>query len=86
MFSDFAKRSKKPRFQRSIQIYISLSFGSWITDRKTVVTGREYQLNNSSSSDLNSAKNLKAADQTQARAGPANIANNIAIFDHVDVR
>ena len=73
-------------FNESIEKDFTLAFDSWTTDRKTVDTGREYQLDIGSSSNINSAKISNRAHQTQGRAGPSNKANKIAILEQVKVR
>ena len=72
-------------FIESMKNSFPLIFVSWTTGRKTVNTGRDYQLDIGSSSDINSPKFLTAAHQTDVRSGPSNKTNNIAIFDHFDV-
>ena len=62
-----------------------LSFDSWTTDIKVVRTS-EYQRNIGSAIKANSPKNLIAAHQTAARSGVAKKANNVSIFNHVDVK
>ena len=71
----------------------TLSYESWTTDRKPVDTAREFQLDISSASNINSPLYLIAAHQKTQRADPANPAKNLfnnrfnnAIFDHVNVR
>ena len=70
----------------------TLSYESWTTDRKPVDTAREFQVDISSASNINSPLCLIAAQQKTQRPDPANPANNLynnrfnnAIFDHVDV-
>ena len=72
-------------YNESIKNSFTLTFDSKATDRKTVDTGREYQLDVGSSSDINSQNYLTAVHQKQTRSGPAYKASNIAIFDHLDV-
>ena len=55
-------------------------------DRRTVNTDSDYQLDVGSSADIISSKYLIADLQSQARSGPANRANNITIFDHLDIK
>ena len=71
----------------------SLSYESWITDRKPVDTAKEIQLDISSASNINSPLYLIAAHQKTQRPDPANPVNILsnnrfknAIFDHVEVR
>ena len=72
-------------FNESIKNNYSLTFDSWYTERKIVTDGGEFQVDIASSQSTNSPKNLIAAHQRVDRVGTANKANNIAIFDHVDV-
>ena len=78
-------------FNEAISQNFTLSYESWTTDRKPVDTAREFQVDISSASNMNSPLYLIAAHQKTQRldaAGnvlPNNRFNN-AIFDHVDVR
>ena len=80
-------------FNEAISQTFTLSYESWTTDRKPVDTAREFQLDISSASNINSPLYLIAAHQKIQRPDPANPAVNLsnkkfnnAIFDHVDVR
>ena len=80
-------------FNEAISQTFTLSYESWTTDRKPVDTAREFQLDISSASNINSPLYLIAAHQKTQRADPVNPASNLsnnrfnnAIFDHVDVR
>ena len=73
-------------YNESIKNSFTLTFDSWTTDRETVDTGREYQLDIGSSSDINSQKYLIAVHQKQTRSGTAYKASITAIFDHLDVK
>ena len=80
-------------FNEAISQTFTLSYESWTTDRKPVDTAREFQLDISSASNINSPLYLIAAHQKTQRPDHANPANNLsnnrfnnAIFDHVDVR
>ena len=80
-------------FNEAISQTFTLSYESWTTDRKPVDTAREFQLDISSASNINSPLYLTAANQKTQRPDPANPANNLsnnrlnnAIFGHVDVR
>ena len=73
-------------FNDSIKNSFSLSFDSWTTDRKIVNTGLGYQEDIGSSANINSPKYLIVPHQTAVRAGASNKANNISIFDNLDVR
>ena len=80
-------------FNEAISQTFTLSYESWTTDRKPVDTAREFQVDISSGSNINSPLYLIAAHQKTQRPNPANPANNLpnnrfnnAIFDHVNVR
>ena len=80
-------------FNEAISQTFTLSYESWTTDRKPVDTAREFQVDISSASNINSPLYLIAAHQKTQRPDPANPANNLsnnrfnnAIFDHVNVR
>ena len=66
----------------------TLSFDAWVTDRKPVNTGNEYQLDIGSVSNTNIPLYLIVAHQKTQRENPARPPNqfNNAIFDHVDVK
>ena len=80
-------------FNEAISKTFTLSYESWTTDRKPVNTAREFQIDISSASNINSPLYLIAAHQKTQRPDPANPANNLpnnrfnnAIFDEVEVR
>ena len=80
-------------FNEAISQTFTLSYEPWTTDRKPVDTAREFQLDISSASNINSPLYLIAAHQKTQRPDPANPAKNLsnnrfnnAIFDHVNVR
>ena len=73
-------------FNDSIKNSFNISFDSWTTDRKIVNTDLEYQLDIGSSANINSPKYLIVAHQTAARSNVSNKANNISIFDNLDIR
>ena len=80
-------------FNEAISKTFTLSYESWTTDRKPVDTAREFQIDLSSASNINSPLYLIAAHQKTQRPGPANPANNLpnnrfnnSIFDDVEVR
>ena len=73
-------------FIDSIKNSFTLSFGSWSTDRKTVDTQLEYQVDIGSAQNSNSANDLITVHQAAGRVGVPTNANNIAISDHLDVR
>ena len=55
-------------------------------DRKTVDTQLEYQVFIGSAQNNNSPKDLIAVHQTADRIGVPNNTNNVAIFDHLNVK
>ena len=73
-------------FNDSIKNSFTLSFDSCTTDRKTVNTGLEDKVDIGSSANINSPKYLLVAFQTAARSGASSKAQNIAIFDNLDIR
>ena len=80
-------------FNEAISKTFTLSYESWTTDRKPVDTAREFQVDISSASNINSPLYLIAAHQKTQRPDPANPANNLpnnrfnnSIFDDVEVR
>ena len=73
-------------FNESIKNISTITFDSWFTERKIVTDGGEFQVDIASSQNTNSPKYLIAAHQTEARTVTANKQNNMAIFDHVDVK
>ena len=74
-------------FNETIRESFTLSFDAWVTDRKPVNTGNEYQLDIGSASNINIPLHLIVAHQRNQRENPArpNQFNN-AVFDHVDVK
>ena len=73
-------------FNESIKNNYTLTFDSWYTERRIVTEGGEFQVDIASSQSTNSPKYLIAAHQTEDRVATANKANNVSIFDHVDVK
>ena len=80
-------------FNEAISKTFTLSYESWTTDRKPVDTAREFQIDISSASNINSPLNLIAAHQKTQRPDPTNPASilsnnrfNNSIFDDVEVR
>ena len=67
-------------FNERFKNCFTLTFGSWTTDRGTVNTGLDYQLDIGPLSDTNSLKLSIAAHQTEARTGVPIKANKIANF------
>ena len=73
-------------FNDSIENSFTLSFDSWSSDRKTVGTLLEYQVDIGSAQNINSPKYLLVAHQTAVTIGVPNKANNFAVFDNLNVR
>ena len=75
-------------FNEAIRENFTLSFDAWVTDRKPVNTGNEYQLDIGSASNINIPLYLIVAHQKTQRDNPARPPNqfNNAIFDHVSVK
>ena len=72
-------------FNEAIIENFTLAFDAWITDRKPVNTGNEYQLDIESASNINIPLYLIVAHQQTQRDNPARPPKqfNNAIFDHV---
>ena len=73
-------------FTDSIRNSFILSFDSRSTDRKTVDTQSEYQVDIGSAQNINSPKYLIVTHRRAARMGVPNKANNVAIFENLNVR
>ena len=80
-------------FNEAISKTFTLSYESWTTDRKFVNAAKEFQVDISSASNINSPLYLVAAHQLTQRVDPDDDTLfltknrfNKAIFDHVDVR
>ena len=73
-------------FDDSIKNNFTLSFDSWSTDRKTVNTQLEYQVDIGTAQNINSSKYLIVFRQTAARVGVPNEKFIFAIFDNLKVR
>ena len=80
-------------FNEVLSKTITLSYESWTTDRKLVDTAKEFQVDISSASNINSPLYLIAAHQKTQRPDPADATRvfpdnrfNYAIFDDVRVR
>ena len=75
-------------FNESIRENFTISFDAWVTDRKPVNTGNEYQLDMGSASDINIPLYIIVVHQKTQRDKPARPANqfNNAVFDHVVVK
>ena len=72
-------------FNDSIKKSFTLSFDSWSTDRKTVDTQLENQVDVESAQNINSLKYLIVAHQSAVRIGAPNKENNVAVFDNLNV-
>ena len=79
---------QQQRSNEAIRENFTLSFDSWVTDRKPVNTGNEYQIDIGSASNINIPLYLIVAHQKAQRENPARPPNqfNNAIFDNVDVK
>ena len=73
-------------FNDSMKNSLTLSFDSLSTDKKTVDTQLENQVDIDSAQNIKSPKYLKVPHQTRARIGVPNKANNIAVFGNLNVR
>ena len=80
-------------FNEAFSITFSIPYQSWTTDRKPVDTAKEFQVDISSASNINSPLYLVAAHQETQRTDPADGTINLsynrfynAIFDHSTVR
>ena len=73
-------------FNDSIEESFAFSFDHWTSDRKTVDTQLEYQIDIGSAQNISSPKYLIAVHQTADRMGVPNKTNNVAISDHLNVR
>ena len=63
-------------FNESFKPSFTLSFDSWVTDRKTVITGNDCQLDIGSASNINVPLYLIAAHQETQRDNPARPQNH----------
>ena len=72
-------------FNDSIKKNFTLSFDSWSTDRKTVDTQLQYQVDISSAQNTNSPRYLIVAHQTVVRIGVPNKESNVAVLDNLNV-
>ena len=75
-------------FNEAIRQSFKLSFDYWVTDRKPVNTGNEYQLDRGSASNISIPSYLKAVHQQTQRDNPASPPNHFinAVFDIVGVK
>ena len=79
---------QQQKFNESIRRSFTLSFDLWVSDRKPVNKGNEYQLDIGSGSNINGPLYLLAAHQKTQRDKPARPPNqfNNAVFDNADVK
>ena len=73
-------------FIDSIKNSWTLSFDSWSTDRKTIDTQLEYQVDIRSAQNKNSPKFLMVTHQTAVRIGFPNKAKIVAVSDMIIAR
>ena len=72
-------------FNKSIRKNVTISFGSWSTDGKTVDTQLEYEHDIGSARNTNSPGDRVKAHQAAAAIRVSNKANEIALFDNLVV-
>ena len=74
-------------FNEAIRESFTLSFDAWVTDRKPINTGNEYQLDIGSASNINIPLYLIVAHQETQHENPARPPNQFknAVFDSVDL-
>ena len=79
---------KQQLFNESVRQTFTLSFDSWVTDRKPVNTGNEYQIDFGYASNKDIPLYLLVAHQKTQRDNPARPHNqfNNAVSDHVGVK
>ena len=73
-------------FNEAIQNSYAITCDSWYTERKLSTDGNELQVDIGIAQHVKSPKYLIESFQTEARLGTSIKANNIAIFDHVNVK
>ena len=73
-------------FTESIKNIYTSSYDSWTSDGKYVNDGLEFQVDIGSAQNINSREYLRIANQTADGINKLNKANNIAVFDNLDVR
>ena len=73
-------------FNEYIKNNNTITYVSWYTEHKLSTDGNELQVDIGSAQHVNSPKCLIAAFQTVKRTGTPNKANNVAIFENVNVR
>ena len=79
---------QQQNFNEVVREIFTLSFDAWVTDRKPVNTGNEYQLDIGSASNINIPLYLIVAHQKTQRENPARPPTqfNNAVFDNVNVK
>ena len=84
----FPSAEPQQLFNEAIRENFTLSFDAWVTDRKPVNTGNEYQLDIGSASNKNIPLYLVVAHQKTQRHNPPRNAIQFknAVFDNVDVK
>ena len=73
-------------FNESIKNSYTITCDSWYAERKLSTVGNELQVDIGGAQHVNSPKCLIGAFQTADGIAAANKANNIAIFDNVNVK
>ena len=73
-------------FNESSKNSYTITYDSWYTERKVSPDGKELQVDIGGAQHVNSPKYLIGAFQTADRIAAPNKANNIAIFDNVNVK
>ena len=73
-------------FKESFKNNYTITYDSWYTERKLSTVGNEIQVDIGSAQHANSPKYLISAFQIADRVALPNKANNIAIFDDVNVK
>ena len=85
-FQYFFPMLKQILFNDYIENSFTFSFDSWSTERKTVDTQLDSQVDIGSAQNINSPNYLIVTCQTAARIRVPNKANYFAVFDNLDVR
>ena len=73
-------------FMDTIKSNFTLSFDSWMTDRKINNAGLEFQDDIFAAQNVSSPKYMKTAPQTKAREAGSNTLQHNAIFDTIDLK
>ena len=74
------------QFKESIENSFTLSIDTWSFGRKTVNTQLEHQVDIGGAQNVNSPKYQTIAHQTAVRVGTREKANNVAVFENLNVR